>query len=198
MNRQKSDFFCIHGPDNAEYEIRKAYNAVIETCVSFLWKKRQVSGIQAQEMIHFYHRAFQCYQSGNRLGAERWARAAKHLSRAFQHEAKISYLHETQEDLPYLKGPQDEDYHFDERSDTTLDLINSVANTTPVGFNKTPTEMLKYLSQAKKHLEPHPLNEQGHELLQIERIQAAHEYGRALECMALAYEAELRKKNSAA
>jgi len=61
-----------------------------------------------------------------------------------------------------------------------------------------PEQMQHYISRARKHLQVLSDSTYGHELLRAERIKAAHEYGRVLECMALAYEAEKSSKKRAA
>ncbi|NBU20263.1 hypothetical protein EBS43_02440, partial [bacterium] len=104
----------MHGPDNAEHELRKAYNCIIESGVNYTFTPLQTLEFSPQEAIQTYEQAFQFYRQGKRLTAERWARAAKHLARAFWHEAKIAYLEPRLEDLPYLKGEQDDEYHLHE------------------------------------------------------------------------------------
>ena len=198
MPRKKTEPFCVHGPDNAEHEIRKAYHLVIETCAIFFSATRPINLINLTEMIELYIRSYQCYRNANRLAAERWARAAKHLAQAFQHEVKIAYLEENLETLPFLAGAQDEEYGLFERSDTTADLLNSVVTHAPAGLENFPREMKDYFSRAHHHLKEQEGPIKSHELLRAERIQAAHEYGRTLECMALGYEAEFKSKSKAA
>ncbi len=187
----------FHGPDNAEHEIRKAYNCVIETGVNHFWDRKAVPGVNADEVVTLYKNAFHQYQKKNRLAAERWARTAKHLSRAIWHEAKIAFLEPRTSELPFLEGATDNEYGLYERSDTTADLLNSVANHIPAGLDAMPDEMKRYLSRGLKHLKILEQVGYTHELLRAERIQAAHEYGRTLECMALAFEAETQKKTAA-
>jgi hypothetical protein len=61
-----------------------------------------------------------------------------------------------------------------------------------------PEQMTKALSKGRKHLEEVKKANLRHELLKAEHIKAAHEYGRVLECMALAFEAEAPGKTQAA
>src|SRR4051794_31573357 len=82
----------MHGPENAEFEIRKAYYVVTEGAVAYFWQNRDIPGVNPAEASETYKHAYRCLRNGNRLAAERWARAAKHLSRAFDCEAKIAYL----------------------------------------------------------------------------------------------------------
>jgi hypothetical protein len=188
----------IHGPENAEHELRKAYNTVIETGVTHFWDRKVIPGVNAHEVVTLYKHAYQCYRKDDRLAAERWARTAKHLARAFWHEAKIAYLEPRDSELPYLEGAPADDVNLHEHSDTTADLLNSVADHIPPGLKEMPDEMRRYLSRAKRHLEVLENADYRHELLRAERIKAAHEYGRVLECMALAYEAEFAGKQTPA
>jgi hypothetical protein len=183
-----------HGPENAEFEIRKAYNIVMESGVTHFWQNRVIEGVNPQEAFDTYKRAYNCLRRGDRLAAERWARAAKHLSRAFWCEAKIAFLLSHSTDLPYLEGATPEELQLHERSDTTEDLLNSVADHIPPGLGTMPPLMLHYLARARRHLQ----GKGGNELLRAERIKAAHEYGRVLEIMALGYEAENAQKRAAA
>lgn len=188
----------VHGPENAEHELRKAYNSVVESAATYFWDRKAIVGVNPHEVITLYKHAFQAHRNGSRLAAERWARSAKHLSRAFWSEAKIAYLEPRATELPFLEGATPEEYNLHERSDTTADLLNSLADHVPPGMDQMPEEMTRYLSRARRHL--HIIEEPGYhqELLRVERIKSAHEYGRVLECMALAYEAEYLHRNRAA
>lgn len=187
----------VHGPENAEHEIRKAYNSVIETGVSYFWDQKAIPGVNADEVVTLYKNAYRSYKKENLLAADRWARTAKHLARAFWHEAKIAFLEPRTADLPFLAGGSAEDYELQAHSDTTEDLLNSVAEHIPPGLSEMPEEMKRYLSRGYKHLKILEDEEYKHELLRAERIKAAHEYGRVLECMALAYEAEALRRSAA-
>lgn len=187
----------VHGPENAEHEIRVAYNCVIEAAVTHFWDRRAIPGVNPDEVFTLYKNSYQAYRKNHKLVAERWARAAKHLSRAFWHEAKLAYLEPRATELPYLEGAAPEEYHLHEHSDTTVDLLNSVADHVPPGMTEMPEEMRRYLSRARRHLEVLDEENYKHELLRAERIKAAHEYGRVLECLALAYEAEHARKEAA-
>ncbi|MCM2276736.1 MAG: hypothetical protein NDJ89_01510 [Oligoflexia bacterium] len=193
MTRQVNPYE-IHGPENAEHELKKAYNCVIESETTYFGERITIPGLEPTEVSQTYRRAFRAYRKGDRLAAERWARTAKHLARAFWHEAKIAYLEPRTSELPFLEGATAEDYHLHEHSDTTEDLLNSVAEHIPPGMTEMPEEMTRYLNRARKHLDELEEPEYRNELLRAERIKAAHEYGRVLECMALALEAEAMKK----
>jgi hypothetical protein len=183
----------VHVPENADHELRKAYNTVVEIGMQFFWNQKTIPGVNAEEVISAYKHAFQCHQKGLKLAAERWARTTKHLSRAFLHEAKIAFLEPRTNDLPYLKGASAEDFDLRSHSDTTADLLDSLAQDLPPGFQEMPEDMKRYISRGRRHLEfldPHHPESENHELLRAERIKAAHEYGRVVECLALAYESE--------
>ena len=68
----------------------------------------------------------------------------------------------------------------------------------PPQFDEKPEDMKRYLSRAKKHLKKLENPEYTNELLRAEQIKAAHEYGRVIECMMLAYEAEHQAQKSTA
>jgi hypothetical protein len=185
-----------HGPENAEHEIKKAFNCVIETGVVHFWKRHPIPGVNPNEVTDMYRRSFDAYRNNDRLTGERWARTAKHLARAFWHEAKISYFEPRTTELPFLENAYEE-YNLYEHSDTTADLLDSVAGHIPPGLKQMPEQMQHYLARGRKHLSLIDADPNQHELLRAERIKAAHEYGRVLECMALAYEAGNRQKKVA-
>lgn len=187
-----------HGPENAEFELRKAYNIVLEGTVPYLWSNRNVPGVNPQEALDLYKHAYRLFRADNRLAAERWARAAKHLSRALSAEAKIAFLMAHDTDLPFLAGGSPEAFNMPKGSETTADLLNSVAEHIPPGLDQMPEQMTRYLSRARKHLESKGGAAHVQELLGVERIRAAHEYGRVLEIMALAYEAEVPQNKKSA
>lgn len=197
MTDQTKNVMNFHGPENAEHEIRKAYNCIIEAGVAHFWNKKEIPEVKPIEMINLYRHAFHSYRRGKRLAAERWARTAKHLSRALRHEAKIAYLEPRIADLPYLEGARDEEYNLNCRQDTTADLLESVAQHVPPGMTEMPAEMARYLVKARNHLNMLDKPNYKHELLRAERIMAAHEYGRVLECMSLAYETNFSTKEAA-
>jgi hypothetical protein len=187
-----------HSPENAEFELRKAYNVVVEASIPYFWDRTPLLGVNPEEVPAMYKHAYNAYRSDDRLASERWARAAKHLARAFWCEAKIAYLEANLTELPYLEGASAEALHLHEQSDTTADLLNSVQEHVPPGMSEMPVAMTHYLSRARKHLGFLERPEYKHELLRAERIKAAHEYGRVLEIMALAYESEAGHRKSAA
>jgi hypothetical protein len=64
-------------------------------------------------------------------------------------------------------------------------------------MDQMPEEMRRYLSRGRMHLDKLDLKHERNELLRAERIKAAHEYGRVLECMALGFEAEAQQRKAA-
>lgn len=180
-----------HGPANAEHEIRKAYNSVMECGVALAQAK--IRGVDFEDLVACYKKAFHAHRQGDRLSAERWARSVKHLARAFWHEAKLAYVEPRATSLPYLEGATAEEYNLHDHSDTASDLINSVAEHLPPGLQEMPEEMNRFISRARLHLQALESANIQNEMLRFEHINCAHEYGRVVECLALAYEAAASK-----
>ena len=189
-----------HSPENAEHELKRAYNCVIEAQTTLHSDKGERPFTQKTnaELLLIYKAAFRAFRNGERLAAERWARTAKHLARALWHEAKIAYLEPRTTALAFLEGASAEEYNLHEQMDTSEDLLNSVAMHIPQGKNELTEQMQRYLARAQDHLAALKRENYKHELLRAERIKAAHEYGRVLECMALACEAEQGKPKAVA
>jgi hypothetical protein len=190
MTPQNSPIHAAQAPHNAEHEIRKAYNCVIESNVTYFKRQTEINGVNPNEVERLYRHSFDCLQKGNFLAAERWARSAKHLARAFWHEAKIAYLEPRIDEIPFIEGATDVEYNLHERIDTTTDLLDSASIPIASAPNTTQKQMSHYLSQARQHLKIIENIGYQNELLKAERIKAAHEYGRTLECISLAHEAE--------
>ncbi|MGK5086810.1 hypothetical protein WDW86_04575 [Bdellovibrionota bacterium FG-2] len=186
--------FSQNGPETSEKELNKAYNCVIESGVTYHWERNPIAGVNPDEVPFFYRRAFAAQEKGDRLSAERWARVAKHLAYALWHEAKIAYLEPRIHDLPYLSPSATEDAKLQEEENTAADLILAYSTQTPAGESSRPETMQRYILRAKQHLHAPMVN---HDLLKVERIRAAHEYGRTLECMMLAYESEANLQKAA-
>jgi hypothetical protein len=180
----------FHGPQNAEHELRKAYNTLIEADLTYTWDHKPPQDVNHHELIDIYKHAYHCYRKDDRLAAERWARTAKHLSRALWSEAKIAFLKPRLNLYPYLENATPDEYNLHERIDTTADLLDSVGDHIPPGLEQMPEQMKRMLSKGRMHMDELKKPETKHELLKAEHIKAAHEYGRVLECMALAFEAE--------
>jgi hypothetical protein len=179
-----------HNSDNADHELRIAYNSTIETGLIHFWNRHSIPGVYPDEVITLYKHAFQLHRDNHILAAERWARSAKHLSRAMWHEAKIAYLESKAGELPFLPHSTAEEVGLNVHSDTTADLLDSLEEHVPPGLDVMPEDMKRYLARARNHLRILNSANYKHELLRSERIQAAYEYGRVIECLALAYEAD--------
>ena len=185
-----------HGPENAEHELKKAYNSVIEASLVHFWDRKAIQGVNPYEVITLYRHAYDAYRRDDRLASERWARSAKHLSRAFWHEAKIAFLEPRVTELPFLENAEAE-YSSTETYELTTDLLESVSHHAPPGFSEMPEDMRRYILRGKKHLTVTQEADYKNELLTVERIKAAHEYARVVECLGLAYEAESKKSKAA-
>ena len=44
----------FHGPDNAEHEIRKAYNCLVDTGVVHFWDRKSIPGVNPDEVVSMY------------------------------------------------------------------------------------------------------------------------------------------------
>jgi hypothetical protein len=190
----------FHGPENAEHELRKAYDSVLECLIAFSPPRSLIAGVDPDELIGMYRHAFRRHRDGNRLAAERWARAAKHLARAFWHEAKIRFIEPRTTELPFLEGATPDEYGLlnGERADTVADLLDSFSEDVPPGLDRIPPRMVHYRARGQDHLARLADPEYRHELLRTERIHCAYEYGRVLECMSLAFGAETQTHPRAA
>ena len=186
-----------HGPQNAEHELRMAYNEVIqaELVQQLDTLKNQESatgaGLGLKELARIYRHAFRKYRDHHPLSAERWAHVAKHFAKALFLESKIRFLEQRPTDLPYLAGATEEDYDLiHQKSDTVGDLLTSVASHIPPGLTQMPDFMERCLRRARQHLQKLDDPEYHHELLRADRIKAAYHYGRVIEVIALAYDAD--------
>jgi hypothetical protein len=183
-------------PENAEHEIKLAYYSVISTATMLLWDHSNLHGIDFRASLELYTRAYKALRNGEPLTGERWARAARHLAQAHSHEAKIAFLEPRTNILPFLENAKEE-YDLREHSDTAADLLDSVEHHPPPGMSQMPADMKRFYERGRLHLEALKRPGYDNELLRTERIKAAHEYGRVVELMALAYESESYGKKSA-
>jgi hypothetical protein len=181
-------------PENAALELKRAYNSVTEMCAVESNRPGSPNQQSADSAIALYRRAMDNYRmhspSGH-LAAERWARAAKHLSEAIWHETKISYLRDRTAELPYLADAMSE-YHLNHETEASASsLLEAYGERSHQRPQQSPADPLALLQRGQAHLaalkDP---AEPRHELLTAERIKAANQYGRALECVFLAMEAE--------
>lgn len=189
-------------PDNAATELKRAYNAVVEAGVTHLWDHALSTPVSAQRVTELYRRAMEEYRRNtptSRLSAERWARAAKHLAEAIWHEAKISYLKDRISELPYLTDAVSEYHLHQETEEGAQSLLNTFESSFPLGPQAvqeldgalSSEELRSCLDRGRGHLRDlNDVSQPRHELLRAERIKAAHQYGRALECVLLALESQ--------
>lgn len=196
-SRSDSPEMHVHGPQNAEHELRKAYNTLIEAQLTYEWDHRPNAGVNFHELPDLYRRGYDSFRKGDRLAAERWARATKHLARALWSEAKVAFLQPRLNFHPFLEGATPDEYNLHERIDTTADLLDSLADDIPPGLQQMPEDMTRFLSKGRRHIEEAQKPELKNELLRAEHIKAAHEYGRVIECMALGHEAESQGRKAA-
>jgi hypothetical protein len=175
------------GPETTRHELKIAYNQVIE---ANLVLQRKTPNIDEQELPALYRHAFRLYREGKYLAAERWARTTKHLARALKSEAKVLYLEAHFSELPFLEHATLEELGLYEHSDTTADLLSSLEEDLPPGCTEMPEKMKSYLARGREQLATLDKPGYTHQLTRAERIKAAHEYGRTVECMALAFEAD--------
>ena len=180
-------------PDNAEIELKRAYNSCIETGVTHEWVRHSIPGVPSGQVFALYQRAMDYYRQGTpqaRLVAERWARVVKHLALACWHEAKIDYLGPHSEDLPCLPHARTEFHLHAETRETAQALLDSAAQKMRKNRGGNRDEPKSLLTRGRHHLEHLAATPTENELLHAEHIKAAHEYGRVLEYYLLALEAQ--------
>jgi hypothetical protein len=182
-------------PDNAAQELKQAYNAVIEAGVTHLANPDLQAPVTARGVAELYQRAMSDYRlntPASRLSAERWARTAKHLSGALWHEAKIAYLQDRTSELPYLTDALPEYHLHHETEDGARSLLSCCESGFVPGLIdglSGPLDLQRCLERGRTHLQALSDSSQPrHELLRAERVKAATQYGRALECALLALE----------
>jgi len=189
-------------PNNAEVELKRAYNSCIETAVTHQWNRSRTPGVDSSMVFALYQKALSYYQRNTpqaRLAAERWARVVKHLALACWHEAKINYLEPHAEDLPCLPHARTEFHLHAETRETAQALLDSAAEKLRRRRGKSLlSEPLRLLERGRAHLAHLASTPVENELLHAEHIKAAHEYGRILEYYLLALEAEQQVNESAA
>ena len=84
---QDSPEYHVHGPENAEHEIRKAYNPVIDSAMEFFWDRRAMPGVNPHEALTMYKHAFNRHREGDQLAAERWARSKQPVTKRYRDAA---------------------------------------------------------------------------------------------------------------
>ncbi|MBU6374438.1 MAG: hypothetical protein KGQ59_00425 [Bdellovibrionales bacterium] len=192
---------------STEMELQRAYNGAIDVGVTHFWNRSPIPGVHADEIFTLYKRAWSAYQRGtpqDRLLAERWARAVKHLAIALCHEAKMHYLEPRSKVLPEPSvTSQAQEAATRAAHESALALLDAASERIQKS-SLTPGVDLdtlnRLLNRGRTHLEQSPPLTAPFGLLRQQRIQAAHEYGRALEYLLLAVEceAELQKANGPA
>jgi hypothetical protein len=188
-------------PDNAEIELKRAYNSCIETGVTHEWPRHPIPGVPSDLVFALYQKAMETFEQGTsqaRLVAERWARVVKHLALACWHEAKIDYLGPHSEDLPCLPHARTEFHLHAETRETAQALLESAAQRMKKHRQSNLDEPKRLLERGRMHLDHLAATPVENELLHAEHIKAAHEYGRVLEYYLLAMEAEDQLNASAA
>lgn len=180
-------------PENATQELKRAYNSIVELgTVLSSGQRRGLLGLEAA--VSLYLRAMDGYRMhspASRLASERWARAARHLAEALWHEAKIGYLKDRTAALPYLTDALSEYHLHHETEQSARALIETYGERqrqAPEELGVDPA-VLMACGRAQLAALMDPLAPR-HELLSAERIKAANQYGRALECILLALESE--------
>lgn len=181
-------------PENAATELKRAYNSVVEMGVLTDSTSLRAPHHHAAEALVLYQRAMDSYRAQSpemRLASERWARAAKHLAESCWHESKISHLLAHCSDLPYLTDALAE-YHLHHETEAGAQaLLDSCAPGLHPECSQSPIPLAALHERGNDHLRAMKgPGEPRHELLSAERIKAATQYGRALECVLLALEAE--------
>ncbi len=185
-------------PENAERELKRAYNRLMESGAVWFWQRDRIPLIHLHSLApewpaQLYRTAMALYRSGDRLQAERWARSCRHYSTALWHEAKLSWLRDSQvpKDLPELPNAQVE-YHLHESIESTRDLIQDLEHRklpSPPGV--TPGS---YAAQwipamirvARMHLDQSGSPSQPSNLTECEHLKAAEEWARSAEGISVA------------
>ena len=152
MTHHSTDSSHFHGPDNAEHEIRKAYNCVVETGVTHFWDRRAIPGVNADEVVTLYKQSFHFYRKGKRLAADAGHEQPNICPERFGMKLRSPFWSQEPAELPFLEGARDDEYGLHERSDTTTDLLDSVACHIPPGLDEMPENMKRYLARARRTL----------------------------------------------
>lgn len=180
-------------PENAERELKVAFNRLMESGVVWLWQREklpdvQLLGIAPEWPARLYRTASALYRNGERLAAERWARSCRHFATALWHEAKIAWLYDPShpKDLDEYPNAQVE-YQLHETPDTTRDLIHDLeGRPLPVVPHELPGSYAQnwiepIIRLARKHLEQCQAQAGAFELVQCEHLKAAEEWARTAE-----------------
>ena len=205
----------MQSPDNAEQALREAYNRVLESGLTYYWERILTAGVNANEAQQLYDQAFFAFEHNHRLLAERWGRAASHFALALWHEAKIQFLSSSacppipsirpsmhnltpNEDLHLHAHETHEEIEAELRSNW-IQAKNRVSKSSKGELDPFFQRVSRYLSRGEFHLGAPPWSSlpqpQHAELLQAERLKAAHEYSSAAEYLLLAWDWVLSSGN---
>jgi hypothetical protein len=192
-------------PENAERELKRAFNRLMESGAVWFWQREQVPMIHLHSLApewpaRLYRTAMALYRSGDRLDAERWARTCRHYATALWHEAKLSWLKDSNlpRDLPELPNAQIE-YHLHESMEGTRDLIQDLENRKlPEPHSGSPGLYARdwispMIRVARMHLNQGGLLGQPGNLDECEHLKAAEEWARSAEGICTALESQAAK-----
>lgn len=176
-----------------ETELKQAYEALVEVLVPHWDTQSGPLSRLTRNLLSLYQRALTTYQYGgpqNELIADRWAKSVKHLALVCQHEAKIAYLSSNQAKLP----PSPFSRAFVSEGKTACETARSLLDNAGEKLFRVSHPLtegaLEMLKRGRQHLNEAIQNPIQNDLLKAERIRAAYEYGRTLEYLLLAIEAE--------
>ena len=180
-------------PENAERELKRAYNRLMESGAVWFWQREKIPLIHLHSLApewpaRLYRTAVSLFHLGDRLEAERWARACRHYATALWHEAKLSWLKDPDapRDLAELPHAQTE-YHLHESTESTRDLIQDLEpRTIPTPSGEHPGAyaapwISSMIRVARMHLEKTGSPAQPESLEQCEHLKAAEEWARSAE-----------------
>lgn len=166
---------------------------MMESGAVWFWQRDQIPLIHLHSLApewpaRIYRTAMALYRLGDRLQAERWARACRHYSTALWHEAKISWLKDPNapRDLFELPHAQSE-YHLHESIEETRDLIQDLEHrslVSPTGEHPGAYAIVwvpSMIRVARMHLEQSGSPAQPESLIQCENLKAAEEWARSAE-----------------
>jgi len=181
--------------ENAERELKAAYNAAMEMGTVWLWARpatpfTQTLPLQPEAGFRVYRTAAALYRNQFRPASEHWARACSHLCTALWHEAKLAWLNSPGCPRDLLELPHGEfEFHLHESPVETRDLLDDLMSRPhlPPPSPGTPGiyayEWIQpILKRAREHLTPiSPLIGGSLPLRMCEAIQAAEEWARCAE-----------------
>jgi hypothetical protein len=187
------DLSAAPPPENAERELKRAYNRLMESGAVWFWQREKsplihLNSLAPEWPVRLYRTAMALYHLGDRLQAERWARACRHYSTALWHEAKLSWLRDPSAphdlaELPHAQG----EYHLHESTEATRDLIQDLEHRAPPSLSSehpgayAAPWIATMIRVARMHLEKSGSLGQPESLDQCEHLKAAEEWARSAE-----------------